>query len=256
MLLRTRPTSASMFLEASTPTREGPISSRESILFKLVPDEDDHLDLDTGEVFQDYISADLSKNERKLISASATIHSSSDESKYLHNAMHYYGEHKTDDSYESPSIHFDVFIEPALFRALADNMKSGLFPETITFGLVDERRFFTIEGEPEQKLPIEYGWEPDGSGLIWHNKEKENQRIAVESIGFGYAVAKSRHDEKQIRRLLPMRFSSATEQASAQIALVEAGLAEISRYLRWAAGGITFLVVVVVILLVARGASS
>lgn len=256
MWIRTRPTSASMFLEASTPTKDRPIASRESISFELLPDEDDHLDLDTGEVFQDYISAEISKNGQKLINASATIHSSSDASQCQHNAMHYFGEHKTDDSYESPSIHFDVFVEPAIFRALADNMKSGLFPETITFGLVDGLRFFTIKGEPKQKLPIEYGWEPDGSGLIWHNKEKENQRIAVESIGFGYTVAKSRHDEKQIRRLLPIRFTSATEQASAQMALIQAGLMEISRYLRWAAGGTTFLAAMVVVLLVARGVYS
>jgi hypothetical protein len=256
MRIRTRPSSASMSLEASAPTKDRPAASRESISFDLLPqDEPDHLDLDTGEVFQDYGFARLRKNEQKLIDASATIHSSSDASEYQHNAMHYFGKHKTDDSYESPSIHFDVFIEPATFRQLADNMKSGLFPETITFELVDERRFFTIKGEPKQKVPIEYGWEPDGSGLIWHNKEKENQRIRVESVAFGYAIAKSRHEENQIDRLLPMPFTSATEQASAQMALIQAGLIEISRYLRWAAGGITILAIVAV-LLIARGLSS
>ena len=31
---------------------------------------------------------------------------------------------------------------------------------------------------------MEYPWEPDGSGMIWHNTDKDNQRLAIEDVRF------------------------------------------------------------------------
>ena len=74
MLLRTRLASASISLEARTPTKDRP-PTQETVSFDLIPtDEHNHLDLDTGEVFEDYNYARLRKKEQKLIGASITIH--------------------------------------------------------------------------------------------------------------------------------------------------------------------------------------
>ena len=260
MWIRTRPASASMSLEVRSPTKDRPVAFRaqpphafasipgamqESVSFELLPtDERGHLALDTGEVFQDHSYAILHKNEQKLLTASITIRAAPDDSYYQYNVMRYMGETTGDDFYD-PSIHFDVFIAPTAFSELAANIKSGLFPGTITIGLVDDPSlFFTTSANPKKKAPIEIVWEPDGSGMIWHNKEKENQKITIESIRFDYAVVKPPYDEKQIDRPLPMQFNAPTERLSEQVALIQTGLAEMMKYLRWTTMGIATLVII------------
>ena len=70
MWIRTRLASASISLEARAPTKDDPIATRESLSFELLPADDHHLDLDTGEVFQNSYSA---KNEKKLIDVSIIV---------------------------------------------------------------------------------------------------------------------------------------------------------------------------------------
>jgi hypothetical protein len=116
----------------------------------------------------------------------------------------------------------------------------------------DPDRFFTIPDSPKKRT-LEYGWEPDGSGMIWHNKEKENQRITVESIRFEYAVAKPRYDETEITRVLPMPANAMAEQRDAQATLVQNRLGEILTYLRWVAVATAVLAFVIVIVVVRQG---
>ena len=105
-------------------------------------------------------------------------------------------------------IHFDVFVAPELHREFVDHIRSGLFHDTTRVGLETDRlQFLKTDDGTKSKPPIEYGWEPDGSGKIWHNQEEANQRIAVESIDFNFAVAKPPHDEKQPGRQF-CRFST------------------------------------------------
>jgi hypothetical protein len=254
MWIRTRPSSVSMFLEARRPTEDWPIPVREMISFGLLPTDDgDHLDLDTGEVFQDYGYARLHKKEQKLIGASATIQLMSDDSSYKQNAMRYRKERNSDDGPEPSSIHFQVFVSPAAYRELAENIRSGLFPKTIQFGLADDPdRFFTTPGSPKKRT-MEFGWEPDGSGMIWHNTDKENQRIAIEDVRFEYAVSKPRYDDSQSYRPLPMQFGSINEQGNAQIALVQTSLTDISKLLRRATAAVVTIAVLVVILIIKQG---
>src|SRR5579885_2997268 len=114
MLIRTRIASANLILDARVPTEKIPTATHESVSFGLLPTDDrDHLDLDTGEVFQDYGYARLHKNEKKLIDASITIYPRRDDSDYQDNLMHYSGKFETDDSYHPPNIYFTVFIEPS-----------------------------------------------------------------------------------------------------------------------------------------------
>jgi hypothetical protein len=246
MWIRTRPASASISLEARTPTTDRPERAREIVSFELLPtNERDHLDLDTGEVFQDYGYARTQKNEGKLIGASITMRSTNDKSDGEQSAMHYMRE-VTGDFHAHPStIMFDVFIEPTVFTKLLENTRIGLIPETITIDLVDMRSsFFTSSEEQKKEAPFAYGWEPDGSRQIWHNKERENQIIPIESVRFKYAIVKPRYDE-QFHRLLPMQSDAPTERITDQITPIRAILVEMSKHLRWAMIGIVALAIMV-----------
>jgi hypothetical protein len=66
--------------------------------------------------------------------------------------------------------------------------------------------------EPPKIHPLEYGWKPDGSGKIWHNKE--HRRVAIESISFHYVMAKARHDEEHPER--PLAWDEPRRDAAAQ----------------------------------------
>ena len=68
---------------------------------------------------------------------------------------------------------------------------------------------------------MEFGWEPDGSGMIWYNKEKENKQVPIESVRFHYAVGKPRYDKKQVDRFLPMQSTTSTDRINEQIALIQ-----------------------------------
>jgi hypothetical protein len=74
MFIRTRLSGASISLEARVPTKDRPVPTQETVSFELLPPEErDHLDLDTGEVFQDKIYAKLRKKEKNLIGAGMEI---------------------------------------------------------------------------------------------------------------------------------------------------------------------------------------
>jgi hypothetical protein len=247
MFIRTRLASVSTFLETRAPTKE-----RGSVSFELLPtaEDDHHLDLDTGEVFQDYGYARLHKNEKKLISASMTIRASLDDSDYQYNVMRYLSESKGED-YDPSSIHFNAFIAPTAFRELADNIRGGLYPETITIEL--HNPFFTSGTNPTKKAPIEFGWEPDGSGMIWHNTEKENLTIPIESVQFHYAVVKPRYDEEQVGRLLPMQLNAPMDRINEQIAAIQTDIAEMVRNSRWTMMGVVALAFMIAIFMYKRG---
>jgi hypothetical protein len=244
MIIRTRPSAAGVSLEARVPTKDRPVATQEAISFELLPTEErDHLDLDTGEVFQDYIYAKLHKKEKNLIGASITIRPALDEAYYQHNTMRYFGEQRGDDFYNPASIHFIMFTEPTAFRELADKLSSGLYPETITIELANGLRRST---DPKQKPPIEFGWEPDGSGIIWHNTEKENRSIAIESVSFNYALIKARHDKNQV-------VSAPADRINEQIAVIQTTLAEMLKYARWMTMGVVVLAIMIAVLMIKRG---
>jgi hypothetical protein len=250
MLIKTRPAFVSISLEACTPTKDRPVPTTESISFGLIPtDERDHLDLDTGEVFQDYNYARLHKKEQKLIDARVSIYPISDDQDYRYNVMHYMAEARGDDYYFPSSIFFRVFIPQTAFRDLLENIKSSLLPETITIELTSPQ-LFTTDADRGKKPPVEYGWEPDGSGLIWHNKE--NKQIPVMSVKFDFPVVKPRYDQKQPDRPLPVQFNAPTDRISEQIAQMQTILADISKRVRWTTMGIVALVIMIGIILISK----
>jgi hypothetical protein len=238
MWIRTRPASASISLEVRAPTSDRPIPTQEHISFELLPtDEHNHLDLDTGEVFQDYDYARLRKNEGKLISASITIRELPDNSYYQLNAMHYMAEIGGNDFSRPSTIVFDVFITPEAFNKLSDNVRNGLLPQIITIDLSYDPK----------NTPLALGWEPDGSGVIWHNRERESQRIPIEGVKFYYAVLKPKYDG-QTYRLLPIQSDPPTEPIGEQIAPIQTTLVDLLKYFRWATIGIIALVIMIGVL--------
>jgi hypothetical protein len=245
MYIRTRISGLGLSLEARVPTEDRPNPTLEIISLKLIPTDDHHrIDLDTGEVFQDYNYARVRGNEKKLIYASMTVRPCLGETDYQYNTMSYFDEQTGDDFHSPALIHVETFMEPTAFRQLVDNIRGGLLPSVVLIELP-----FRVLRE---KSPMEYSWEPDGSAVVWHNKEEQDRRIAVESVRFDYAVGKPHYDEKQMGPL-PIQVDAPTERLSEQIAPIQASLNEMLKYLRWTTMGIVALAIMVAILFLKRG---
>ena len=232
MFIRARLASVGMSLEAHVPTEDRSFATEESLVFRLLPtDERNHLDLDTGEVFEDYYYARLRKTEKKLIDASITISPLPDDSYYQYNAMHYhYRDGTHTDGRPTSEICFTAFIEPAAFRELADNIKVGLFPDTISIEF-DYRM---------QKLQqaLEIGLDSGNWGMIWHNTKQENLTVPIKRVKFSYAILNTDYG-KGLRRLPLQRKAPVVEQ----LAEIQTRLAKMSEQLRWLAT-LTLIVVV------------
>ena len=251
MWIHVRPATANLLLEIERPRDDAsdPAKRKEYISFQVLSTDDrNHLDLDTGEIFQHYDYARLYNKHENPIGVRLTIHPASEDSHYKRNAMQYMD--AVNGEFESfpATIFFTVYVPPTTFRELADNVKNGLLPETITFQF-EHGPFYTVVGSPQKKRLLEYGWEPDGSGIVWHNKEKEDRSVPIESIKFDYALLKPRHDETT-NQLLPMMPHLSPSRTNEQIASIQIMLAEMSKHLRWASVGIIVLAVIVALWMV------
>jgi hypothetical protein len=85
--------------------------------------------------------------------------------------------------------------------------------------------------------------------MIWHNKEKESQRIPIESIRFDYEIVKPRHGDEQ-DHLLPMQSDAPTAHPSEQISQIQTSLAEMLKYLRWISKGVVVIAILIVIFMI------
>jgi hypothetical protein len=140
------------------------VGCRRSIRFTLAPVENDHFDLQTGEVFQSKRRAKRYNQEDKQISAQLTV---------LENR----GDLDTDDVRETNSLRYAKSVLFAFyylggreFDALYTSIISGLSPRRIGFTLDDDT--------------LDYGWEPDGSGQKWDNEKKKI--ILIERLEFSF----------------------------------------------------------------------
>jgi len=251
MWIHVRPASANLLLEIDRPSENGsgPVKQKEYVSFQVLPTDDrDHLDLDTGEVFQDFNYARIRNKRENLIDARLTIEPASDESDYRRNSMRYMDEVRGEFESFPATIFFCLYLAPDTFRELADNVKNGLLPETITIGF-ERDPLFAVANPQEEKRLLEYGWEPDGSGMRWHNKEREHRAVPIESIKFDYAVLKPRHDEAT-NQLLPRLPEVLPARMNEQIASIQVMLAGMAKYLRWASVGIMVLAVIVALWIV------
>lgn len=70
--------------------------------------------------------------------------------------------------------------------------RSGLIPASVDVEL--ERDFF------DQKPVLDFGWEPDGSHLVWNNDtEQAKKDLPIKSIKLGYQLLSKNSDEARQR---------------------------------------------------------
>jgi hypothetical protein len=219
------------------PTDDNPVRTEESVSFGLVSDHDDRLALDTGEVFQDYFVAKMHKEEKKLIYALITIRESLDDSYYKHNRMHYV--QGTGPAF----IQFSVFVEQTTFRELIRNVRTGLFPQTIVIEVADDKN-------ANRKPPIEFG--SDDSGLIWHNRERENKIIPIKAVRFDYGIVHSRYHEKEIDYLLPVQLNSLADRTDHTNQNIDWLLTQMLKFLALITMATVAVAIMVAILLIKR----
>jgi hypothetical protein len=151
--------------------------SRTSVVFDVFPEGRDHLDLVTGEVFQDPSYARIRKTKDNTIGGTVQIYAGYDETDYNYSRMKYVEAHNLDDLGDTlASVNFTCFLPPDDFDALLDTLRSQLLPSAVTIHLKHDLL--------EKASAIEYGWEPDGSGMQWDNKTAK--LISIEAVEVVY----------------------------------------------------------------------
>lgn len=183
MFLTLKASSVSMHSYADLPDEKGIGGGRQVVSFRVHLDGRDHVDLETGEIFQ----RPSRLNTNRLISASLTVEQAKSDEYYAYNRMSYSEELVSDDPIAScPSeIYFSVFVPSADMQDLATNIRSGFLPSTIRVELP-----FDLS----ETSPIKYGWEPDGSGMKWLNSNKDNRQVKIRGVSFHYDLLKPVED--------------------------------------------------------------
>ena len=126
-----------------------------SLHFGVHPADRDHLELETGEVFQNPRYAKI-REKAQSISASLTIREALDASDDDYNRMSYLQGTSSDYDSSGSEIYFQVYLPHERFAELVTNVRGGILPSTIQITLLS-----SISDESD---PMKYSWEPDGSG--------------------------------------------------------------------------------------------
>jgi hypothetical protein len=203
MLLTLRIVSASMDLTAIAPSDKparGP-----SLSFSVEIDDRDHLDLETGEIFEAPRYAKIRGHQDKLINATLCVRQALSADDFKYNRLQYFEAVRGDDYGNDPFIYFDFWLHPHDFSELMRHVQGGLVPSTVQIHL-----------EFNKSSPIQFDWEPDGSGLKWDNKSTDNRRVPIESVSFHYELLKA----------------TETGEGSAQLSELKDGLAKAQREVR------------------------
>ncbi|MDD1519986.1 MULTISPECIES: hypothetical protein [Bradyrhizobium] len=175
MLLTLKASSVSMHSYADLPDEKGIGRGRQVVSFQVQLDGHDHVNLETGEVFQ----KPSRWNKEKLISAVLTVEIAKTDEYYAYNRMSYSEELVSDDpiACHPSEIYISVFVPSADLQELVANIRSGFLPSTITVELP-----FDLS----KSSPIQYGWEPDGSGKKWLNRDENNRHVKIQGVSFHY----------------------------------------------------------------------
>lgn len=227
MFINLKATSISMHSSADLPDKKGTPRGRQAFQFSVHLDDGDHIDLETGEVF----GGRFRKND---ISASLTVGQAKTDEYYNANRMSYSEAIVSDDPMVSkPSeIYFTVFVPPDDFQELVNNVRNGLLPSTIRVELHYEMF--------DESSPMKYGWEPDGSGMKWRNRDKNNRHIQIQGISFDYDVLKPVDDEPGD---VPKTESFAAEPANTHMRQVTDALGSLRTEIKTVLWGMVILVI-------------
>lgn len=138
------------------------------LAFDVVPENHEHLDLKTGEIFQGGGYAALRKQEDKVISATLFIarREQNAAGKELGSEMRYFSGKGERDS----EIH--------LVWRLPDDHLAGFHSLVLARKTPQKAVVFFPHGA------LEFGWEPDGSGQKWDNETKPS--IPIESVSLKF----------------------------------------------------------------------
>ena len=202
-----------------------------SIGFQLIPDDPfDRLELETGEVF----GRSYRDSEKIRIPMSMGVYPRSDESSDERQISKIWYWESRQATYEfgdsAPALNVTQYLKPQDFEDLLSNLKNGLIPSTITI-YIGFKPF-------EEQGPISYGNAPDGSELIWKNKDKENQSVELENIEFAYQLLSPQKDEDGItdpylEGELPVTRIARIEEHLRRVRLSLNSLEDIIKYLKW-----------------------
>lgn len=174
MLLRLQVTSLSLNMTTDLPGAE---TMRRQLSFSVTFSGRDHLDLETGEVFQSETYATVRK-EVEPIDATLYVSQAQNNDDHQYNEMRYFEASEVRDDVEGhPSfIIFQLFLSPNDVETLLQNARGGLRPSSTTLEL--QHSIW------DKASPIEYGLEPDGTGIKWKNRE--NRAVRIVGVSFHY----------------------------------------------------------------------
>jgi hypothetical protein len=152
--------------------------SRHLISFNVCPEDRNHLDLKTGEIFQSPPYARIYENQHKLIGGTLTIAPFTDglpseNNTHEKSELHYFpgrvSKSGIDDDRAS-ELMFMYYLPAQEFQLLLSSILSGCSPKSATL---------TFESDT-----FKFGWEPDGSGQQWDNEA--NRKVSIVGIEFKF----------------------------------------------------------------------
>jgi len=162
---------------------------RPSISFEVLPSVDHYIEFETGEVF-----ASSGSRERRDVGSLQCDVSLLVNSELRESILYY---HEGSDHLES-SLSIRIFLSPSEMEFILENIQSGIFP--LTMSIHWHTNYFTIidgEGRKEPENIIDYGWGVgENSRLMWKNSNKENRKIELTSVSFGYSPLPPKRNEE------------------------------------------------------------
>jgi hypothetical protein len=173
--------SVGMTTISNIPHTEPAEPSGTTVTMNALPEDRDYLELKTGEIFCNPRYSKL-RGEEKMISATVSISRAGHDEDYPYSKLRYFPEVQTDDGFHDSSLHFRAYLPPTDFDDLITNLRNGLAPASVSVRLKYDMW--------DKASPLVFGWEPDGSHLIWNNDTAEARKAGLEitSVKFGYGL--------------------------------------------------------------------
>jgi len=175
-------------------------SESPNVRFDVFPNEYDYIELETGEVFGDGVSGN--QRDEDSIGCQVTLYVSSEQREPV---LCYRAGVSSEGGHSNSLLEIIIPLLPLELDFIVKNIQSGIFPVTMSIDYHTDYYSVDVEGggrrEPENI--ITFGWEPDGSHLVWKNSKKENQIVKLTSVEFSYSPLPAIRNEKNQRLEVP-----------------------------------------------------
>ena len=163
--------------------------SQSQLVCSVYPIDRDHLDLETGEIFQSPRYLKVRGQQDKGIAGQLIIYEGKDSGEDSlkagnWNEITYLGGHESKDDPDSSFdslIYFRYTLPQNEFVVLHNHVSAGHLPKRVL-----------IECEENA---FNFGWEPDGSGQNWNNLTKKKVRISEIRFDFSYSESDETTEE-------------------------------------------------------------